>query len=91
MPEAKPGQLQQEPALLLEAPLQRRDPLMLGESAWSVPRIPPCSRASSIEVVQDCCLLPQSGLEYFHLVPFRCNTFLDLSIYGCLQTLVFLG
>lgn len=55
MLEAKPGQLQQAPALLLEAPLQRPDSHML-ESTLPVPWIPPCSRAS--RALKSCQLLP---------------------------------
>lgn len=56
MLEAKPGQLQQAPALLLAAPLQRQDSHMLGESTLSVPWILPCSGTS--QALKSCSLLP---------------------------------
>lgn len=58
MPQAKPGQLQQATTILLEAPLQRPDSHMLGESTLSVPWISPCSGACQAFKSCSCCLLP---------------------------------
>lgn len=55
MPEAKPGQLQQAPALLLAAPMQRPDSHMLAESTLSTPPTPDSTLfrgISNIEVLQ---------------------------------------
>lgn len=92
MPEAKPGQLQQAPALLLAAPLQRPDSHMLAESTLSnTPPIPPCSGAS--QTLKSCKLLPPTLVSsLLDQLAFKSSLQKGLALVSLLslQTLVFL-